>query len=270
VKREKHRNRTTPCVWILSGLLLVFLALTSGAAFAQNAAQCANADKLGRTRLQVTQQNGRVLIEMTQPNSSGRKLDVEYGDESYVGRFDRDGKARLGFVLTEPQAEITIRAAEIPAVTCKIEVPEFAKIFRVLLRWREPVQLDLHVIEPGRRLGEAGHISPAQPNNNLAQGIGQIDVVSGAPAEGTTAEVSYVVANRANIPTEGVYGYRVEYVTRGMKPEPPYCDEHPLASAVMELMTIDRGKVTTRKIGTNRVPCGEQIPEGRRYMVVRP
>ena len=254
------------------------LCLSGNLAMAQTAAPppeptpapCTNMDKLGATQLRVTQQYGRALVELSRPNSTGRKIEIEYGDESYVGRFDKDGRARMGFALTAAKNEISVRITETPVVTCKVDVPEFAKIFRVILRWRDPVQLDLHVVEPGRRLGDFGHISPSRPNTNLAQGMGQMDVVSGTPADGATAEVSYVVPDGASIPADAVFGYRVEYVTRGAKPEAPYCDEHPLASPLMELMIIDKGKLNVRKLGTNHARCGEAIPEARRLMVIRP
>lgn len=233
-------------------------------------APCTNLDKLGATQLRVTQQYGRALVEVSRPNSAGRKIEVEYGDEAYIGRFDRDGRARMGFALTAPKNEIAVRMTESPVVTCQVDVPNFAKFFRVILRWRDPVQLDLHVVEPGRRLGDFGHISPARPNTNLAQGLGQMDVISGTPADGATAEVSYVVPDATAIPSDAVFGYRVDYVTRGLKPEAPYCDEHPLTSPLMELMIIDKGKISLRKLGTNHARCGETIPENRRLMVIRP
>ena len=274
--REHARRAANPLLRaVLAGGLL---CLASGAALAQapGAAQepppapCTNMDKLGATQLRVTQQYGRALVEVNRPNSAGRKVEVEYGDESYIGKFDQNGRARMGFALTAPKNEVAVRISETPVVTCKVDVPEFSKFFRVVLRWRDPVQLDLHVIEPGRRLGDFGHISPSRPNNNLAQGMGQMDVVGGAPADGATAEVSYVVPDATTIPADSVFGYRVEYVTRGMKPEPPHCDDHPLASPLMELIMIDKGKTTVRKIGTNHARCGEPIPEARRLMVIRP
>jgi len=256
-----------PGKWVLAALLCAF---TAGGAAAQTQATCTNMDKLGDTKLSVTQQYGRALVELTRPNSAGRKVEIEYGDESYIGRFERDGRARLGFALTDAKNEIGIRLSETPPITCKLDVPEFAKIYRVILRWRDPIQLDLHVVEPGRRMGEFGHVSPGRPNTNFAQGMGQMDVVSGVPMDGATAESSYVVPDAAAIPPDSVFAFRAEYVTRGMKPAPPYCDDGALAVPQVELIIIEKGKVTTRKIGTNRAPCGETLPESRRYMVIRP
>lgn len=263
-ERREFRYGTT------LALAAMLCAFAPGGAMAETVAQCTNTDKLGETQLRVTQHAGRALVELTRPNSAGRKVEIEYGDESYVGRFERDGRARLGFALTDAKNEIGIRLSETPPITCKIDVPEFAKIYRVILRWRDPIQLDLHVIEPGRRMGDFGHVSPARPNTNFSQGIGQMDVVSGMPMDGATAESSYVVPDASAIPPDSVFGFRAEYVTRGMRPQPPHCDDHPLSVPQVELIIIEKGKVTTRKIGTNRAPCGETLPESRRFMVIRP
>ncbi len=273
LNQAQHQRR--PASWcrgvpVRVALAALLVAFAVGGARAQTQAQCTNMDKLGDTQLRVSQQYGRALVELSRPNSAGRKVEIEYGDESYIGRFERDGRARLGFALTGAKNEIAIRLSETPAITCKLDVPEFGKIFRVILRWRDPVQLDLHVIEPGRRMGEFGHVSPGRPNANFAQGMGQMDVVSGVPMDGATAESSYVVPDASAIPADGVFSYRAEYVTRGMKPAPPYCDDQPLAVPQLELIIIDKGKVTVSKIGTNRAPCGETLPESRRYMVIRP
>ena len=268
--QSRYRMRTGRGVVRLTWFVMALAITCGGPAWAQTQAQCSNMDRLGETQLRVSQQYGRALVELTRANSSGRKVEVEYGDESYIGRFERDGRARLGFALTAAKNEIAIRISETPAIICKLDVPEFAKIYRVILRWRDPIQLDLHVIEPGRRLGEFGHVSPGRPNNNFAQGIGQMDVTSGVPGDGATGESAYVVPDAAVIPPDTVFAFRADYVTRGLKPVAPYCDEHPLAVPQIELIVIDKGKVSTRKIGTNRAPCGETIPENRRYMVIRP
>lgn len=272
---QYHQNETPvhKATWLrnlgAARWALAAMVFTSSAAMAQTTAQCTNTDKLGDTQLRVTQQYGRALVELTRPNSAGRKVEIEYGDESYVSRFERDGRARLGFALTEAKNEINIRMSETPPIICKIDVPDFAKLYRVILRWRDPIQLDLHVVEPGRRMGEFGHVSPGRPNTNFTQGIGQMDVVSGMPMDGATAESSYVVPDASVIPADSIFGFRAEYVTRGMKPQAPYCDDHPLAVPQVELIIIEKGKVATRKIGTNRAPCGETLPESRRFMVIR-
>ena len=252
-------------------LLMAVLAFgASGTAMAQNPGTCSNSDKIGRTQLRVSQQYGRVVVEITRPNSSGRKVEIDYGDEAYIGQFDRDGKARIGFALIAAKNDFDIRIVETPTIGCKIDVPEFDKLYRVVMRWRDSIQLDLHVVEPGGTLGDVGDVSPTRPNTNLSEGIGQMDVISGAPADGATSETSYVVRDGSTIPPDSIFGFRADYVTRGPKPALPFCDDGALASPQLDLIIIEKGKVTASKLGTNRLRCGEPVPENRRLMVLRP
>ena len=113
--------------WVVLGL--TSLCVTT-AAFApgEAVAQCSGTDKVTATQFRVSQQSGRALVVLSRPHSVGRKVEIDYGDELYVGEFDQDGRARMGFVLTEPRAEFAIRIAGSPAVTCAVEVPDFNKI----------------------------------------------------------------------------------------------------------------------------------------------
>jgi len=276
-----HRSHTTvrsrgwtlprPRVFVaVLALMAGILATGSAPAMAQNVGTCNNAEKLGKTQLKVSQQFGRILVEITRPSSVGRKVEIDYGDESYVGQFDRDSKTRIGFALIAAKNDIDIRIVETPTISCKIDVPEFSKLYRVVMRWRDPVQVDLHVIEPGASIGDVGDVSPGRPNTNLSEGLGQLDVISGSPADGATSETSYVIHDNAVIPQGSIFDFRAEYVTRGMKPALPYCDDGALASPPIDLIIVDRGKVTTSFLNTNRLHCGTAIAENRRLMVLRP
>lgn len=219
--------------------------------------------------MRMTQLKGRALLEISKPNSAGRKVDVEYGDELFSQKFGPDGRVRAAFALTAPTNTFTVTMSETKPITCTIAVPDFNKFYRVILRWRDPVQLDLNVIEPGGRLGESGHVSGSRPNNNLTQGIGQMDVVGGVPTDGVTAEMSYVVSDLTAIPSNGVFGFRLDYITRGTQAEPPYCDEAPLATPQFEFIKIENGVVNTQKINVNRARCHEKISDTRRFMLIR-
>ena len=234
------------------------------------AVQCDNSSSLGAdAQLRVTQQKGRALIEILKPNSAGRKVDIEYGDELYSQKFGADGRLRAGFALTAASNQFSINMSEAAPINCTANVPDFNKYYRVILRWHDPVQLDLHVIEPGGRQGEAGYVNGSRPNTNLNQGIGQMDVIGGVPAEGATGEMSYVVADAAAIPPNTVFSYKIDYVTRGNQPESPYCDDNALAAPQVEFITIENGLINTRKLSLNHARCREKIPEARRLMPIR-
>lgn len=259
---------------VLSRLVLSRLALVGGFCFALSSggialAQCTTPAGMGATTIRTEQRNARAMVEITRPNSAGRKAEVEYNDEVFSTKFDADGKARMAFVLGAALNEITVRLTESPVVTCKIEVPDFNKIYRVTLMWRDTVKLDLDVVEPGRRPGGFGHVNRSRANNDLSQGLGQIDIVTDAVDEGATSQVSYVLADATNMPAGSVLGLKLDYITRGGNPAPPYCGDHPKASIPFEVITLDRGQTKRSIFSVGRARCGEPLGDNVRLMRIR-
>lgn len=266
-------GRARTACWFLAGVLSltggIMLDAPAVAAGPEPFAQCDRPENFGsNAQFRISQQRGRALIELTKPGTAGRKFDVEYGDELYSQKFGADGSIRLGFALTAAENQFILTMSETAPVTCTVNVPELNKIFRVILRWHDPVQLDLNVLEPGGRMGEIGNVSGARPNSARKDGIGQMDIVGGVPAEDATGEMSYVT-DAATVPPDGVFGFRVDYVTRGSQPDAPYCDDNALATPRIEFIKIDGGKITTQRLSLNRARCKEKIPDNRRLMMLR-
>ncbi len=236
---------------------------------AEQAGTCDKPDNFGAdAKFRVTQVRGRALIEITKPNVAGRKLEVEYGDENYVQKFGANGTIRLGFALTAESNDFTLTMSETPPVKCNLPVPEFARLFRAILRWHDPVQLDLNVLEPGGRMNENGHVSGGRPNIGLDQGFGQMDVVGGIAAADATGEMSYV-ADATALPPGGVFGFKVDFVTRGGQAEAPYCDDNALAAPRIDFIKIENGQVTVTRQTLNRAHCHDKIPDKLRLMLIR-
>lgn len=258
-------------------LAVAILLYSPGAALAEPPGQqtgaggvaCSNMDKLGTTQLRVTQQLAHALVEVVRAGNDGGTVEIEYGEEFHVGRLDQHNHARIEFALTEAKAEFAINVTDTPMVYCKVRSPDFGNIFRVTMRWHDPVQLHLNVIEPGGKTGDFGHVSPAHPNINGAGGIGQMDIVSGIPTEGSVSEISYVVREASLIPADAVFRYRTDYISRGAIPWPPHCDDHPLAVVHYDLIVLDRGSVTTYKLRTIRARCGAVGADDEQFSLAR-
>ena len=248
----------------LGGFAPVALAAT-----AEQIGTCDKPENFGPdAKLRLTGQMGRALVELVKPHAAGRTLQIEYGDELYVQKFGASGAIRLGFALTAASNEFTLTMTETAPVKCKLQVPDFGRIYRAILRWHDPVQLDLNVLEPGGRMGESGNVSGGNPNTGLDQGIGKMDVIGGIPAEDATGEMSYVT-DAAAIPPDGVFGFKVDFVTRGSQAQPPYCDNGALAAPRIDFITIANGKVTVIKQTLPRAHCGDRIPDRLRLMMIR-
>ena len=224
--------------WFLAGALSLATGFfpANPAMAADSVVRCDRPENFGGdAQFRVSQQRGRALIEISKPGTAGRKLEVEYGDELYSQKFGADGTVRLGFALTAAENQFTLTMSETSPVTCTATVPDMNKIFRVILR---------------------------------KDGIGQMDIVGGVPAEDATGEMSYV-ADATTVPADGVFGFKVDYVTRGSQPEAPYCDDNALATPRIDFIRIEGGKVTAQRLSMNRAKCREKISDSRRLMMIR-
>lgn len=247
--------------------LLAGIVLLSMTAAAKAETGCARAGE--GTAVTVRQESGRAEVEISRQRGAGQNVEVEYNDDIYAARLNTEGRARIAFALLGKENRFLVRLRESAPVICTADAPDFDKQFRLVLIWRDPVALDLHVIEPGRRMGEFGAVSAARRNLDLAQGIGRMDVVLPVLADGASGQLSYVVEN----PTENIrtrlFNLRLEYLSRGETPAPPHCGEHPLDNVSAQLIILDRGRVEQRNYGTGRALCGEPIDPERRTMPMR-
>ena len=232
-------------------------------ASAASAAGTGTCDKVDdpATAISISQTAGRATVALsrtTAPRNPVVKVEIE--DETYITRYNDKGQASISFALTTLDNTVTVRAADINRVTCRVQFPEVAQLYRVIMRWHDRVRLDLHVVEPLGKLGGNGHINAANPNTQLKTGLGRVDVVTDATEEGATGEQSYVVEDVSKIPPGGVFSYRLDYVTRGLRPAAPYCGENALANVPVKLTILYRGKKPeTKRYSTGSIPCGQTI-----------
>jgi len=272
VRRYERRCPGRVCISGQAMLaLLCFLLTGFGIGHGARAApgECKLPADTRNATIVLDQQDARAELTVTRPNSTGRKFKVEYNDELFVGKFDAAGRAVVNFALTAPNNEVSIRLAELPLITCKIAVPEFSRIFRVVMRWRDPVKMDLDVVEPGRQAGGFGDINRSRPNNDLKQGLGQIDLIADPVEEGATGELSYVVGNAASMLAAGTPTLRAEFVSRGNPPQAPFCGDSPRAAVAFEIYVIARGEVKRSNFSTARARCGEPLSDAARLMRLR-
>ena len=250
-------------------VLALGLFLT-GPAAAQVAGICAKSEDPG-TRVTLTQDHGRgTAVIASTPSRRNQVVRVEYDDETYATRFDANGQATINFALVGAENKVVVRGGEFGAIRCQVSFPDVAKVYRAILRWHDPVRLDLHVIEPGRRIGGYGDIHPEARNTALDRGIGQMDVVTDAAEPGSTGEQSYVVDETSRPKEGGLFTFGFDFVSRGSHPALPYCGNGPQANIALSLMILDHGQLSAPKnYDTGSVPCGQAIPDELRLQRLR-
>ena len=271
-----NRFRRTKSAWCEAAVrvaawpalaLGLFLA---GPAMAEVTGTCAKSDDPA-TRVSVTQDHGRAsVVVASTPSRRNQAVRVEYDDETYVAHFDANGQASVNFALVGSENKVIIRGGEFGWVRCEVAFPDIAKIYRAILRWHDPVRLDLHVIEPGRRIGGYGDIHPEARNAQLDRGIGQLDVVTEPTEAGATGEQSYVVDEASRPKEAGLFTFRFDFVSRGSRPLPQYCGKGPLANIALSLIVLDHGQARAPKnYDTGSVACGQTIPDELRLQRLR-
>jgi hypothetical protein len=198
------------------------------------------------------------LAIKTCPERAGKSVTVYAGQETFCATLDPRGEAKIGFVTANADRKLTVELPEMASKDLAVTgtASDLGSTYRVVLQWHDSVQLGLHVIEPGRRQGEYGDINPDRPNRdpNRDQGMGRLDIASGPPAEGCTAQQSYVVSK-----LQGVFKIGVEYTTRGARPVMPYCDTGKLANVPFQVFVMDHGSLKSENYGTGHAICGPPI-----------
>ena len=253
-----QRSGLAPVAIRVLAVLTALLAF-SGVSRAATPGSCGSA-LAPRMVVTADETNGRASIIVAAPEVSASGVArVDYDGETYATRFDDKGFAKLDITLSAPANTLSVAVANLGTVKCDIAFPEIEQVFRVILRWRDPVRLDMHVIEPFGTEGGDGHVSAARPNPDLAHGLGTLDVNTPAIEEDSTAEQSYVVLESAR-PAHGIFTYRVDYVSRGATPAGDYCENGKFANVSFDLLTLDHGKkIGPRKYATGVMACGREL-----------
>ena len=157
------RRRLMVC--ILSTLsLAVCLFGAARPASAEVAGTCSRTDD-PKTRVEISESRARATVEITtDPARRGTLFNVDYDNETFAMQVDNNGRATLNLGLVEDTNTLTVTgpelssAAGLGSVRCNVAAPDRDTVYRVILRWRNRVRLNLHVIEPGRRMWEYGHL----------------------------------------------------------------------------------------------------------------
>lgn len=249
--------------------------LAGPAAAADVAGVCGKIDD-PNGKVTVVQSRGHATVTITtgpSANAAARRnpfARVDYDGETYTGRYENNGQAVISFALLATENKMTVRPGDFGPVKCDVSVPDLDKYYRVIMRWHDPVRLDLHVVEPGRRTGGYGDIRADVRNLTLDKGLGQMDVVTDAGENGTTGEQSYVIDESARPKEEAGFTVRVDYTSRGGHPEPRFCGTGPAASVALSLIVLDKGKKSSsREYEIASVPCGQAIADDQRAIRLR-
>lgn len=207
-------------------------------------------------QVSLNEARGVVDFRITSPCRPGAAFSVNAGPLSLQTAFDKEGKARLQIPLLQESTDVTWTAGD---GTTKTEPVRFAgarDAFRIALVWRQPVDLQLHVVEPGGSVnGEKGHVWRKQPNEDFKSGVGSLQIDADSAAGASRVEL-YDVPPARN-PHNGLFKVYVDFAARGDVAAAPYCGTGEMAAPSFEIWVLRYGRRdNARRFGFRPEECG--------------
>lgn len=214
-------------------------------------------------QVSVSEARGVVDFDISSPCRGGAVVPVTAGRLSLQATLDKNGKARLRIPLFQESTEIAWTSVDGAIKTETVRFNGIRDAFRIALVWRQPVDLQLHVVEPGGNVnGETGHVWRKRPNDDLKSGIGSLQIDAEGNPGAERIEV-YDVAPARN-PRSGLFKVHVDFAARGDIAAAPYCGTSETAAPGFEIWVLRYGRLEQpRRFGFRAEECGSP-PRGRR------
>lgn len=204
----------------------------------------------------LTESRGIADLQIVNPCRKGAALSVKAGQLSLGGNFDQQGKAQLRIPLFQEATDIAWTAGDGTTKTETVRFAGFRDAFRIGLVWRQPVDLQLHVVEPGGSVNwPNGHVWRKQPNSDFKLGIGTLPIDADGASGADRVEV-YDVSPQRN-PRNGLFKVYVDFAARGEIAAPPYCGTGEMAAPSFEIWVLHYGRLeSARRFGFRAEDCG--------------
>lgn len=210
----------------------------------------------GACTAKIGEADGIVTVEINDPARASTAARVAVGDWTFGGTFDSQGRLKLEAPLLSETAEVAWTDANGGPCQHSVRFSHFAQALEAAIVWSEPIDIKLHVVEPGAAFGAAaGYLAAEQPNRTLQNGFGVLRQF-GSELAGTVRAQSYALPigqERVKAQSASLY---VGFASRGNPAKPPYCGNSDQATAHYTLVTLRYGNVASRKLGFAPRECG--------------
>jgi hypothetical protein len=217
----------------------------------------------------TTEPGGLARLVVTNRCAAGAAIRVAYLEQglSFRGRLDAAGRAELAVSLVDPAAgfEVAVEGRDIRTLT--IPFPDHRTVTKVLLVWDDPVDLDLHVLEPDARLGgNAGDIHASTTNRDGRRGRGRLERSDDGTAAGSKVE-AYVL-EEARRPAGRSLGLYVSDVSRGRLTHGEHCGAGRHAGIPYRVLTLETGQLKLRRYSLGPLACGRDLDDAAFFVPI--
>src|SRR5271165_4263648 len=202
-------GRLTKKIAVCASLLTLFVLLNATSAIAQESGGCG-------ANVSSSIDRGLMRIVVASPCRRNETVRVVYGAWEKQSVFSAEGVAKFEFVAIDDKNPVIIAYQDgtfSPEIS--VNTSSLGSVLRITVEWDQPVDLDLHVVEPAGALGGKGDAYAKRPASALAT-IGQLDLTDDGSGVRPFQE-SYVISNPPESARE-LFRIYLENVTRGRIP----------------------------------------------------
>ncbi|MGQ0671537.1 MAG: hypothetical protein ACT4N2_01475 [Hyphomicrobium sp.] len=217
---------------------------------------------------------GRMRIRIAAPCKGNEDVRLGYAGSEFVHRLDPGGSLELEFdCFAGPTFPVEIRFGDGRTRSLAVVATDFARLSKVAVVWRAPVNLDLHAFEYAAERGEKGPVHEHAPGTwsstqkdveGSGRGRGFMSATMGARGQGDKVEV--YTFYHSDHQAAGAVDLALDYETRGENPAAGTCgtDEH--AEIPFRLTMLVRGQLTLQDQGRiAAASCGGRLSADVRF-----
>jgi hypothetical protein len=249
-----REHTTHPIALVLFAAIYLMLAPPDLAA--ESAGVCPAAVK-------ATNDHGLERIEIASACRRNESVRASYGSWEQEAAFSGEGVASLAVAITDDKSPIILTYRDETSTEIPVDTSALATVLRITLQWEAPVDLNLHVVEPGGVPGWKGDATAGHAPEQFGL-IGKLDLADDGTGVGPFQE-SYVLSNRLDRPND-IFAIYIENATRGRRPSEDHCGQGQYARIGVNLIVADRGKINRRHIELPAAACNVFLDNREYYL----
>ena len=213
------------------------------------------------TRIDV-RRGAESTINILSPCHAGTLAELKYSGLKIAVPISEDGSGAvlaLGFEANSA-AQITFAGGD--RITFDLPFKGALLVSRIAVVWDPPVDLDLHALEYGGKLGSEDHVfarRPRQFSDVRKSGGGYLKLYNSYNGVGQSAEI-YTFFSRRSPPT-GIVRLALDFASLRRSENAPFCGEGRLSDPPFMVLRSDRGQVqrpVIRRLAST--PCADVQP----------
>lgn len=217
---------------------------------------------------------GRMRLRIAAPCRNGEEIRLSYADAAFVHRLDPNGALDMVFdAFAGPGQPLEIRFADGRTQNVEATGQDFARITKVAVLWKAPVNLDLHAYEYAATHGERGHVHELAPGISSAvrretdtarRGRGFMSSSDNGRSGGDHLEV-YTFFHTDD-QSFGAVDLALDYESRGSNPAAGTCGADSNAEVAYRVVILERGATTLNEQGRiAAAQCGTALTQDVRF-----